>query len=718
MNHNLDLFRLDGFTGMRRPLLQLHEWMTGGDDLPAIAISGEQGNGKSTLATAAAWNHVHHFSDGIIRVSPAGAAPFRLYDVVRTLDAVFDTALTRVSPDRWGVAILEQLYRRRRLVILDKLAGATENEIRTLVDVISHLHESGGNSRLLLIDRNFQPGIAELVRFQNIRLTGIAEADTRTFIQLRAPEPVRTIALDKAETLFALTGGRPLSLRLALGLLLDFSWDELFTLLQQIRSADGVADVFQMTTFAVENLAIAQPQIGPFLERLVTARGGASFDAVRELYWGDLGTQSELDLTLTMLSERSLIEFDRYRERVVLHPVIRRYLEQSVAMLGEAWDRRHARFYVGFAEKYLEQPLEAWPEIDIEWGNIFKSADWCQQRVQRIWQKRALDMVANAAADGTVLPLPLEIQQDTEEIKEDLRLVRNFGLALAHYAFWRHPPGILAWLASSAVAALALADYRDYAWFLMNMGRQLFFMGDVEDAINWFQRARAIFDPRDLLAELAYVCTDLGTSLRILDQPRQALAYFHAAFDCVVQLVDQEGLATAYMNLGSAYYSVNSFERALQEQRKALRVAMRRGSPRLIGSVYNNMGLSFEAMERLDDALRAYEYALREFKKSNDIIGISACYNNLGSACYARQDYAQAVAWYEQDLELSQSRGAWTDMAATLHNLGHVALEMNQTDSSVAYFKQSRDLYAAFELTEYVNEEQEMIDEIAMQTKR
>ncbi|HXF63447.1 MAG TPA: hypothetical protein VNK95_17595, partial [Caldilineaceae bacterium] len=66
--HNLGLYRLQGFSGRKAQLLQLHEWMTGGDDLPAIAISGQQGNGKTTLATAAAWSLIHHFSDGVVRV--------------------------------------------------------------------------------------------------------------------------------------------------------------------------------------------------------------------------------------------------------------------------------------------------------------------------------------------------------------------------------------------------------------------------------------------------------------------------------------------------------------------------------------------------------------------------------------------------------------------------------------------------------------------------
>src|SRR5688572_5148415 len=119
--HNLGVYRLHGFSGRKTELLTLHHWLTGDPHQPALAISGGQGNGKSTLATAAAWNNIHFFNDGIIWVGPAGHDRFRLYDIIRTLDMVLGTTLTRVSEERWGIGILEQLYRRRRLLILDEL---------------------------------------------------------------------------------------------------------------------------------------------------------------------------------------------------------------------------------------------------------------------------------------------------------------------------------------------------------------------------------------------------------------------------------------------------------------------------------------------------------------------------------------------------------------------------------------------------------------------
>jgi hypothetical protein len=163
------------------------------------------GQWKSSIATAAAWNNIHHFGDGIIRVGPAGTTPFRMYDVVRTFDTVLGTTLTRVSEDRWGISILEQLYRRKRLLILDKLAGATERDLTALIDIIGHLHESGGKSRVLLIDRNFSPGIAGLVDDQHLHLDGLVKSEAAKLVRNRAPHSLAPLTPDQLDQLYSLT---------------------------------------------------------------------------------------------------------------------------------------------------------------------------------------------------------------------------------------------------------------------------------------------------------------------------------------------------------------------------------------------------------------------------------------------------------------------------------------------------------------------------------
>ena len=316
----------------------------------------------------------------MVRVSVAGAQRFRLYDVIRTMDSVFGTELTRIAEERWGISILEQLYRRKRLLIIDKLAGATPEELQTLIQIIGHLHETGRQARVVLIDRNFSAGIADLVHDQHLRVKGLALEDMPTFIERRAPAAVKQDALAQVETIYHFTAGHPLAIRLVLGMLLDLPWPELADLLDANLAEDGLVRIPALAAFAVENLAIFHPQVGPLLNRLVSASGGASDAALRELFWADLGTAAELDETIQALVERALLEHDRIRRRLVMHPLIRSYLEENVVLLGEAWDRRHARYYLNYGRQYQTLPLARWGEVDAEWGNILRGVEWCVQR--------------------------------------------------------------------------------------------------------------------------------------------------------------------------------------------------------------------------------------------------------------------------------------------------------------------------------------------------
>ena len=706
IRHNLGVYRLRGFSGRDVELKTLCQWLLEAHEQPALAISGGQGNGKSTLATAAAWNTIHHFPDGIIWVGAAGRDRFRMYDIVRTLDTVLGTTLTRVSEDRWGIGILEQLYRRRRLLILDELSGATDREIQTLAEIIGHLHDSGGQSHILLIDRDIHPEFAELVDDRHLQLGGLPLSEAVGFVHARAPESVRDTAFRNIESLHRRTGGGPLSMRLVMGLLIDFGmWSELDQLLAELPAADGAVEMSSLAGFAVENFAAFWPEAGLILDRLVSAAGGATYQALSELFTVGMGTEDEKRQTFEALVTRALVEVDLFDRRIVVQPVVRRYLVEGAVMLGEDWNRQHASYYLQFAQRYQELPIQRWQEIDPFWGNVHWGADWATDRVERIFGKSVQEMVGEKLEIQGLSDMPVNFP----ELQDDLKLMRDYALALAHYAFWRHPPGIWRWLCGGAVAAIALGDIDDFGWMLANIGRQRFFNGEVEEAIEWLQRALRIFDERDMLMAMAYGHTDLGTSFRVLEDPRQALDHFWLAFEAAAQLGDPRSLAPAYMNLGSAYLSLNNFERAIEQHRKALRVALRLGDEALVASAHNNLGLAMEGMAMYAEAQRAYESALTVFQRNRDATGISTCFNNLGSVCYARQDFAAALDWYEKDLELSDARGAWMDKAATLHNLGHVALEQQDHAQAAEYFSRSRELYAAFQLEEYVAEEDEML---------
>ena len=146
----------------------------------------------------------------------------------------------------------------------------------------------------MLISRDFHPAIESLVQFQHFRLEGLTPEELPQFIRNRAPRDVRDSALQRWRSCMRCTLGRPYVMRLVLGLMLDYEWDDLRALLGSVAGADGAVGAEELAAFAVENFASIHPEAGPLLNRLVSAAGGASLAAMRELFWSGLGTPREL----------------------------------------------------------------------------------------------------------------------------------------------------------------------------------------------------------------------------------------------------------------------------------------------------------------------------------------------------------------------------------------------------------------------------------------
>ena len=149
-------------------------------------------------------------------------------------------------------------------------------------------------------------------------------------------------------------------MRLVMGLLLDFGlWNDLDALLAELPSEDGVLGMSSIAGFAVENFAAFWPEAGLILDRLVSAAGGATYQALTELFTVGMGTEAETRQTFEGLVTRALVEVDLFDRRIVVQPVVRRYLVEGAAMLGEDWHRQHARYYLQFAQRYQELPIPA-----------------------------------------------------------------------------------------------------------------------------------------------------------------------------------------------------------------------------------------------------------------------------------------------------------------------------------------------------------------------
>lgn len=727
--HNLGLYRLRGFCARRRGLHRLQSWLLESEAQPVLGLVGPEGLGKSALATAAAWSVSRYFPDGIVWAASAGLERFRFYDVVRNLDTVLGSAITGRPHDMWQAGILELLYRKRRLLILDETETAAAAEWAHLLSTFSSLQAGDTASRILIVSDSPHPVLQELAGTRVLTLRGFTLRATETFLAQYSPGTAVSPAASGAATArvrmmggisvdatqaHRLTRGSPLGLRLLLGHL-AYAQEGPDTLAAVIEERP-VSPLAALGHHVLQRCQAEHPDAHALLVRLTTAAGGASYAAVRDLFWQGAGTDmagrtgplrfphweelpAALQGLLQYLMQQALLEHDPGHGRVVVHPAVRRMIATGTTVHSEGWLAAHARFYVRFAIQYERVDLAHWSDVDPEWGNVRQGADWCVQFMRRGCGQDPLVLAAALAEKRETLPA-------LAAAPEDLGLVSRYARAMALHAFWRHPPRSLDWIAAGAVACVALADFRGFGLLLLHLGRQLYFRRDYQQSLFWLEQARATFARCNVMIQLAYVHTDMGMVHRELGQPVIALRHCQLAFHYLAPGGDLAELASAYLNLGSLFLSLRDYAESLQQYRHGLRLALRLDDRRLMANAYNNLGLVLEARSQFAEAQAVYHRALELYQYMKLVEGESTALNNLGSAAFLEGDAARAEMRYRQALACCAGRGAWLDMAATHHNLGLVLQKQARWADAAREFAAGLAFYRTFRLDAYAAEEE------------
>lgn len=709
--HNLGLYRLGQFSGRHRGLHRLQSWLLDSEAPPVLGLVGPAGVGKSTLATAAAWSTIRHFADGVVWVGPAGVGRFRVYDVVHSLDQVLGTSLTRRSQDLWQTGILEMVHGRSRLLVLDELEKASADTWERLHGTFLRFRTRPAPARVLLISQETTPVLRELAADHILALDGLTRRETGQFLAA-----FRLTGLDPGQA-HALTGGNPLALRLLGGILAR----EPARLSEVQAASEGgrIPSLTYLLRLALRLCARRHPDAYDLLLRLMSAAGGASYTAVRDLFWkGERSAAAApaagrdralvshfstlppaLRKIIQALRDHALLEQEPDQARVVIHPVVRDLLATGTAVRSPEWTAAHARYYLRFATQYERLDLDHWSEVDAEWGNIRQGAEWCARLIREASGRAPRTLAAELAGDAGV-PDPPAVPSS------QLALVRRYTKAMALHTFWRHPPGGLEWIAAGAVACACQADFHGFGHLLLQLGRQFFFRRDFPESLRWLERARKVFEYRGLVTQLAYVHADIGMVRRELAQPAAALRHCQISFEYLAQGGDLTELAGAYLNLGSLHQSLHQHSQALHQYRQGLSLAIRLDDRRHMASGFNNVGLVLEAMSQPDAAEAVYHRALELYRYLELAEGESMALANLGSLAYLRGDMSGAARFHRQALACCARREAWLDMAATHHNLGLALRRAERWTEAAREFEASRDLYRAFQLDAYAAEEE------------
>jgi tetratricopeptide (TPR) repeat protein len=238
-------------------------------------------------------------------------------------------------------------------------------------------------------------------------------------------------------------------------------------------------------------------------------------------------------------------------------------------------------------------------------------------------------------------------------------------------------------------AARGLGDRRNEGAFLGHLGIVYSSLGQVGQAIGFFQEALSISseigDQRAggiWLGNLGNTYSDLGQIKRAIDFYQQALAISRG-------IGDQRAEGGWLGNLGLAYSALGQVERSIEFYQQALAISRGIGDRRGEGSDMGNLGLAYYSLGQVERAIQFHQQALAISREIGDRRGEGSDLGNLGLAYYSLGQVERAIWFYQQALAIAREIGNRRAESNNLAELGNAYFALGQVDQAIEFHQQA-----------------------------
>jgi signal transduction histidine kinase len=147
-----------------------------------------------------------------------------------------------------------------------------------------------------------------------------------------------------------------------------------------------------------------------------------------------------------------------------------------------------------------------------------------------------------------------------------------------------------------------------------------------------------------------------------------------------------EGLATAYNNLGVAFWVRGELDRALRLYYQSINIRDTIGGELGLANTYHNIGNVFKDRQEYVDSKRWFKKALAIRNKINDSLGISYSINNLGLIAQKEGKYDSADFFLTKSLKIRESLNNTRGIATSHMSLGKLRIELKDYKKAEEFF--------------------------------
>lgn len=163
----------------------------------------------------------------------------------------------------------------------------------------------------------------------------------------------------------------------------------------------------------------------------------------------------------------------------------------------------------------------------------------------------------------------------------------------------------------------------------------------------------------------------LGTLLMLKGSYKEARPYLEKAASYFEQIIDNQGIARAYGNLGNFYFRQGEYDMAKDYFSKSIHISREKGL-RSPAQIVSNLGLTYMNQGDYTEGVKIQREELDIAEKNNDLAGASTLWVNLGIVYFEKGDDNAALRCFEKGLELCQLLGNKQFTSIALGCIGNV----------------------------------------------
>jgi signal transduction histidine kinase len=206
---------------------------------------------------------------------------------------------------------------------------------------------------------------------------------------------------------------------------------------------------------------------------------------------------------------------------------------------------------------------------------------------------------------------------------------------------------------------------------------------------------------------LCRIYTTLGAVCFMAGKNMLALEHYDRALSCGVA----EHKVTIYTNLANLYFTIGNYDKSLQYQHKALRLAEMRGSVEHQVYCLSNIGAVCVRLDRLDDARANFEQALAlVHQHGGDAYMRCSLLLNVGEVLAKDGDTEQALEQYQKALQHAREQRLSNEQARAHLAIGQILEAQGQEHRFLHHVYRSRKLAERTEQDAIQNEALEALE--------